>query len=133
MNKYFIGISLLLALLTGCSEKKESNAQQQLPIDIAGGKTLAQKSCSSCHGMDGRGVKDNIPNLAAQIETYLVKAAQTYDHGKRAGSSGGVMEIAKELTPNQLRNVLGYYASLPPLSNPGNMSASYSTIIVVMN
>jgi len=126
MNKYVVGVSLLLALLAGCSEKKEPNALQQLPLDIVAGKALAQKSCSHCHGMDGRGVKDNIPNLAAQIETYLLKAAQTYNHGKRAGSSGDAMEIAKELTPNQLRDVLGYYASLPPLSNLGSMSASYS-------
>lgn len=126
MNKYLVGITFLLALLAGCSDKQGSSAQQQLPVDIAGGKALAEKSCSRCHGMDGRGVKDNIPNLAAQIEPYLLKAAQTYDHGKRAGSSGDAMEIAKELSPDQLRNVLGYYASLPPLSNSGNVSASYS-------
>ena len=126
MNIYVAGISLLLALLAGCSEKQEPNALQKLPLDLEAGKALAQKSCSHCHGMDGRGVKDGIPNLAAQIETYLFKAAQTYDHGKRAGSSGDVMKIAKELTPNQLRNVLGYYASLPPLSDPRNTSAGYS-------
>lgn len=123
MNKYVIGISLLLTLLAGCTEKP--NTQQQQP-DIVAGKVLAQKSCSGCHGMDGRGVKDNIPNLAAQIESYLLKAAQTYNHGKRAGSSNDAMEFAKELKPEQLRNVLGYYASLPPLSNPGKMGASYS-------
>ena len=127
MNNYVVGISLLLALLAGCSEKKEPNALQQLPPNIATGKELAQKSCSPCHGLDGRGVKDNIPNIAGQIETYLLKAAQTYNHGKRAGSSGGAMDIAKELTPDQLHNVLGYYASLPLLlGNPGNMSGSYS-------
>ncbi len=126
MYRYVVGLSLLLALLAGCSEKKESNALQQLPLDLEAGKVLAQKTCSHCHGMDGRGVKDSIPNLAAQIENYLLKAIQTYDHGKRAGSSGDAMEIAKELTPNQLRNVLGYYASLPPLGNLGNTSARYS-------
>src|SRR3990172_1033827 len=100
MKKYIVGISLLLALLAGCSEKQDPNALQQLPRDIEAGKALAQKTCVRCHGMDGRGVKDNIPNLAAQIETYLLKAFQTYDHGKRTSSSGDVMEIAKELTPN---------------------------------
>ena len=122
MNKYVVGISLLLTLLAGCSEKPGT---QQQP-DLVAGKALAQKSCAGCHGMDGRGVKDDIPNLAAQIESYLLKAAQTYNHGKRAGSSNDAMEFAKELKPEQLRNVLGYYASLPPLSNPGKMGASYS-------
>lgn len=126
MKKYVVGISLLLALLAGCSEKQEPNALQQLPLDLEAGKSLAQKICVRCHGMDGRGVKDSIPNLAAQIETYLLKSFQTYDHGKRTRSTGDVMEVAKELTPKELRNVLGYYASLPPLSNTENMNARYS-------
>ena len=126
MNKYVAGISLLLALLAGCSEKQESGALSQLPPDIEAGKTLAQAKCSGCHGTDGRGVKDGIPNLAAQIESYLLKAIQTYYHGKRAGSSGDAMSITKELNPDQLRNVLGYYAGLPPLANLANMSAQYS-------
>lgn len=126
MNKYIACISMLLVMLSGCSEKKEQGALQQSPPDLVAGKALAQKSCSNCHGMDGRGVKDNIPNLAAQIETYLLKAAQTYNHGKRADSSGDIMKIVKELTPHQLRNVLGYYASLPPLSKLENVSASFS-------
>ncbi|MFZ3018711.1 MAG: c-type cytochrome [Gallionella sp.] len=126
MNKYVAGISLLLALLAGCSEKQESGATSESPPDIAAGKALVQTKCAGCHGMDGRGVKDGIPNLAAQIESYLLKAIQTYDHGKRAGSSGDAMNITKELNPDQLRNVLGYYASLPPLPNLANMSAQYS-------
>lgn len=126
MYRYIVGISLLLVLLAGCSEKKESTALQQLPLDLAAGKELAQKNCSACHGMDGRGVEDDIPNLAAQVEAYLLKAIQTYDHGKRAGSSGDAMGIAQKLTPDQLRNVVGYYAGLPPLGKPGNVGVSYS-------
>ncbi|MDD2914124.1 MAG: c-type cytochrome [Gallionella sp.] len=126
MNKFFAVISLLLPLLSGCSEKPQSGELQKLPVDLIAGKEIAQKTCSGCHGMDGRGAQDNIPNLAAQIDTYLLKAAQTYDHGKRAGSSGDAMKITKDLSPTELRNVLGYYASLPPLGSSGNKSADYS-------
>ncbi len=35
MNRYVVGVSLLLALMAGCSEKKESTALQQLPLDLA--------------------------------------------------------------------------------------------------
>jgi cytochrome c553 len=76
--------------------------------------------------MDGKGVADTIPNLAAQVEPYLLHAVQAYKHGKREGSSGAIMDIAKQFTPTQLRNVLGYYASLPPVNNPVNANFSYS-------
>jgi cytochrome c553 len=126
MKKYVAEISLLLALLAGCSEKQESDATSMSPPDVAAGKTLAQTKCADCHGMDGRGVKDGIPNLAAQFERYLLKAIQAYDHGKRAGSSDDAMNVVGELNPDQLRNVLGYYAGLPPLPSLTNMSAQYS-------
>lgn len=123
MNRYIAGILTLLAMLSGCTEKQEPGAIS--PPDIEAGKAIARLSCSGCHGMDGRGVQDGIPNLAAQVEAYLLKAIQTYDHGKRAGSSGGAMSVVKELNPEQLRNVLGYYASLPP-GGRMSMGAEYS-------
>lgn len=126
MNKYVAGLSLFLALLSGCAEKQEQDSLQQLPLDLASGKEIAQKSCSACHGMDGRGVSDDIPNLAAQVESYLLHAIQTYKHGKREASGGAAMDIANQYSPSQLRNVLGYYASLPPLSNPNARQVNYS-------
>lgn len=126
MKRHAAAIPLLLALLAGCSEKQDPGATSKSPPDIAAGKALAQTKCAGCHGMDGRGVKDGIPNLAAQIESYLLKAIQTYDHGKRAGSSGDAMGVTRELSPTQLRDVLGYYASLPPLPNLANMNTQYS-------
>ncbi|MGC2166106.1 MAG: c-type cytochrome [Gallionella sp.] len=126
MNKYVAELFLLLALVAGCSEKQDHDTLKQLPLDLASGKELAQKSCSTCHGMDGKGVTDSIPNLAAQVEPYLLHAVQTYKHGKREGSSGAIMDIAKQFSPTQLRNVLGYYASLPPVNNLVNTEFSYS-------
>ncbi|MBK9161292.1 MAG: cytochrome c4 [Nitrosomonadales bacterium] len=126
MNKQVLGFSLLLALLAGCSEKQDSQDMAQLPLDIEAGKAVAQKNCAICHGMDGRGAADNIPNLAAQLESYLLKAVQTYDHGKRVDSSGNVMKIAEELTHQQLRDVSGFYASLPPLAKPASEAVNYS-------
>lgn len=126
MKRYAAAIPLLLALLAGCSEKQETGAISESPPDIAAGKALAQAKCSGCHGMDGRGTKDGIPNLAVQIEGYLLKAIQTYDHGQRAGSSDDAMSVTRELSQDQLRDVLGYYAGLPPLPSRANMSAQYS-------
>ncbi len=127
MNKYRFVLATLLLLLAGCSEKHGPQDLSKIPLDLNGGKIVAQNNCSICHGMDGRGAADNIPNLAAQIETYLLKAVQSYDHGKRVDSSGNVMKIAEGLSHNQLRNAVGYYASLPPLGKlQANVRTEYS-------
>ncbi len=118
MNKNIFALATLLILLAGCSEKHGPQDLSKLPLDLEAGKVVAQSSCSICHGMDGKGVADNIPNLAAQIETYLMKAVQSYDHGKRVDSSGKVMNVAEGLSHQQLRNAVGYYASLPPVVKP---------------
>jgi len=127
MNKHIFVLAILMTLLGGCSEKQGSQDLSKLPLDIQAGKTVAQNSCAICHGMDGKGVADNIPNLAAQIETYLLKAVQSYDHGKRVDSSGNVMKVAEGLSHQQLRNAVGYYSSLPPVVNQqSKVKAEYS-------
>ena len=127
MKNNIFALAILLALLAGCSEKPGPKDLSKLPLDLEAGKIVAQNSCAICHGMDGKGAADNIPNLAAQIETYLLKAVQSYDHGKRVDSSGNVMKVAEDLSPNQLRNVIGYYASLAPVVNTSSTGkAEYS-------
>lgn len=125
MKYYVIGIALLV-LLTACSEKQDANVLQQLPLDLQAGKALVEMHCVTCHGLDGRGTQNNIPNLAAQHETYLLKVFQSYDHGQRTRNGGELMEVAEELKPGEIRNAVGYYASLPPLKNLGAGSARYS-------
>ena len=117
MNKNIFALATLLIFLAGCSEKSGPQDLSKLPLDLEAGKGIAQNSCATCHGMDGKGAAENIPNLAAQVETYLLKAVQSYDHGKRVDSSGNVMKVAEGLSPNQIRNVIGYYSSLPPVAN----------------
>jgi cytochrome c553 len=127
MNKNIFAIAILLIFLAGCSDKQGPKDLSKLPLDLEAGKIIAQKNCVTCHGMDGKGISDNIPNLAAQIENYLLTAVQSYDHGKRVDSSGNVMKVAEGLSPNQLRNVIGYYASLPPVVNQqSKVNAEYS-------
>lgn len=130
MKRYLVGspllLALLLTLLVGCSKTEDADLLAQLPLDVAAGKALAEQNCMECHGLDGQGVTDDIPNLAAQNEIYLLKTFQTYDHGTRTRSSGDKMEIAEELTPTRLRNVVGYYVSLPPLVKLDSSSDRYS-------
>ena len=104
----FMGLFLVVA---GCSGKKQSAESQA--ADPAAGKEIASKTCVACHGLDGKGVTSDIPNLAAQVENYLVAALEAYKDGKR--SHAALRDMTANMSDNDIRNVAAYYASLPPL------------------
>ena len=66
--------------LVACTGESEPSAPA---VDIEAGKAIAQRTCSACHGMDGRGKTAEIPNLAAQPANYLIEALHAYRDGKR--------------------------------------------------
>ena len=84
--------------------------EQEGPItgDVAKGKEVAAK-CASCHGEDGNAPAPNFPRLAGQYESYLVKAIQDYQAGKR---NNPIMQpMVQGLSEEDIRNVSAYYAS----------------------
>ncbi|MDH3229266.1 MAG: cytochrome c4 [Alphaproteobacteria bacterium] len=109
----YIVLSVVLALaLVGCSEEEEAAA----PADIAAGKSIAETQCIGCHGLEGRGKAHGIPNLAAQVEAYLLESLHAYEEGVRTHAA--LRNLTHELSPADFRNVAGYYASLPPVKAP---------------
>ncbi len=50
--------------------------------DAAAGKSKAAQ-CAACHGANGIAVMPETPNLAGQVEDYLVKALKDYRSGAR--------------------------------------------------
>jgi len=112
-----IPILLLAAALFGCQEKTPEPAKPKpAPVaaaDIAAGKAIADRDCQACHGAKGGGVAPALPHLAAQRADYLVAALTAYKEGKRTHAA--LREIATQLSDADMRNVAGYYASLPPV------------------
>ena len=103
--------SIIVAiLLLGCADKKQP-AQQA--IDPAAGKKIAEKSCVGCHSLDGKGANDDIPNLAAQVEPYLVAAIEAYKEGKRKHAA--LNDMANKLSDADIHNISAYFAGLPPV------------------
>jgi cytochrome c553 len=104
-----LALSVLLALvLVGCEEEEAA-----APVDIAAGKAIAETQCIGCHGIDGKGMAPGIPNMAAQVERYLLESLHAYKEGKRTHAA--LKDLASGLSPEDARNVAGYFASLPPL------------------
>lgn len=99
-----------LLVLAACSREPEA---VKPAVDINAGKNLAQERCSSCHGMDGRGMKESVPNLAAQPAEYLVDALFAYRDGRRQHAE--LEQMAAGMSDADIRNIAGFYSSLPQL------------------
>jgi cytochrome c553/cytochrome c5 len=73
-------------------------------------------SCADCHGPGGNRRNPNYPVLAGQYAGYLVQQLQLFQQQHRGGSAYAhlMRPVAARLTPDQMRDVAMYYASLAP-------------------
>jgi cytochrome c553 len=101
-----LGVALALVLISPSVEAVE-------PPDIDAGKAVAEAQCVGCHGVDGKGAAPGIPNLAAQVDRYLLESLLAYKAGKRRHAA--LRDMTTQLSNADIRNVVGYYTSLPPL------------------
>jgi cytochrome c553 len=128
--KIFLLTAMLAMLLIGCTDKKDSSAvsrTETLPAaDVKAGKATAERVCKACHGLDGRGVAPGIPNLTAQRERYLFASLNEYKQGQRIHAA--LKEMAASMSEADKRNVVAYYASLPPLANAAAKDAKGSSL-----
>jgi len=139
MNRFLLAI-VLSVVLVGCKESTEPTAKtpsaEKTAATPAGkspggdanaGKAVAERDCKACHGMDGRGVAPGIPHLAAQRERYLLLALTEYKDVKRTHAA--LRDLAGRLTATELRNVVAYYASQPPVSPASVTSAQQASLL----
>jgi len=70
--------------------------------------------CVACHGPLGRGnPAAGYPALEAQQSVYVVTQLQNYANGTRYSTNSEIMfDIAKQLTPEQIRDVASYVQGL---------------------
>ena len=66
--------------------------------------------CQACHGLDGLSKNPEAPNLAGQIEGYMVKALKEYRSGERKNESMNI--VAKDLSDEDMADVSAYYAAI---------------------
>ncbi len=118
MKTLLSGLVLSLALI-GCTDTGEPGAKttaEKLPAaDAVAGKVVAERDCRKCHGLDGRGAAAGIPHLAAQRERYMIASVKDYAQGRRTHAA--LRDLMGHLSDADVRNVVAYYASLPPLAH----------------
>jgi cytochrome c553 len=121
--KYFLLASIVPILLLGCTDK--SAAPTEPVADLVAGKSLAEANCAGCHDLNGRGAAPGIPHLAAQVDAYLLDSLRAYKEGKRFHAA--LQDMTAHMSTTELRDVVGYYASLPPIEATAGMQAHDST------
>lgn len=103
---------LALGLLGACSDLSRSRnlADPRVPAQV-----LAQQVCVNCHGIDGRSISPNFPNLAAQPAEYLAVQLKAFRSHDRADPEGYeyMWGLSRSLTDAQLQGLADYFAGQP--------------------
>jgi cytochrome c553 len=113
----FVVFAIATAWLSGCGnlERSRNLADPRVPA-----ATLAQQVCSNCHGVGGNAVSPNFPNLAGQVEPYVVAQLNGFkSHGRRDPAGFEYMwGLSRSLSEQQIKDLAAYYAGQAPIRQP---------------
>ena len=80
---------------------------------LAKGDPVAGKAksltCQACHGVDGKSILPEYPNLAGQHASYMEKALRDYRDGRRTNMI--MAPMAAGLTDQDIKDLAAWYAS----------------------
>jgi cytochrome c553 len=77
--------------------------------DVKAGRAKALM-CQTCHGLDGVSRVPDAPNLAGQVEGYLVTQLRAFKSGARRNESMSV--VVSTLSDSDIDNLAAYFAAI---------------------
>jgi cytochrome c553 len=77
--------------------------------DVKAGRAKALM-CQACHGMDGLSKTPDAPNIAAQIEPYIVAQLKAYKSGARKNDAMSV--VAPSLSDTDIEDLAAYFSAI---------------------
>lgn len=79
--------------------------------DVAAGAVKVKEVCQACHGLQGKSVSPDYPDLGGQHPDYLAQALRDYKSGARKNA---IMNgFAATLSEQDIENVAAYFAAQP--------------------
>lgn len=84
----------------------------QVPGNIAAGRTLYQNECMNCHARDGKG-RSNFPMLVGQYPNYLKRQMDLYRKGARPHDEDQPAKgVLTPLSETDIQNLLAYLTTI---------------------
>jgi len=77
--------------------------------DVKAGRAKALM-CQACHGLDGLSKTPDSPNIAGQIELYLVAQLQAFKSGARKNDAMSV--VAPSLSDKDIEDLAAYFSAI---------------------
>lgn len=77
--------------------------------DVKAGSAKAMM-CQACHGLDGLSKTPDAPNIAGQIEPYLVMQLQAFKSGVRKNDAMSV--VTPNLSDKDIEDLAAYYSAI---------------------
>jgi cytochrome c553 len=87
--------------------------------DAKAGRTKALM-CQACRGLDGLSKVPDAPNIASQIEPYIIAQLQAYKSGARKNDAMSV--VAPSLSDTDVEDLAAYFSAIEinVVKIPGN-------------
>jgi cytochrome c553 len=95
----------LLALI--CSILFSGHASSAGDVKVGRSKALM---CQACHGLDGLAKTPDAPNIAGQVEQYMVVQLQAFKSGVRKSEAMSV--VAPSLSDQDIDDLAAYYSAI---------------------
>ena len=77
--------------------------------DVKAGRAKAMM-CQACHGLDGLSKTPDAPNIAGQIEPYLVTQLQAFKSGVRKNDAMSV--VTPNLSDKDIEDLAAYFSAI---------------------
>jgi len=96
--QFFVSVCLLVESGSVCSAG-----------DVKAGRAKALM-CQACHGMDGLSKVPDAPNIAAQLESYIVAQLQAFKSGARKNDAMSM--VAPALSDTDIEDLAAYFSAI---------------------
>ncbi|MGA7594284.1 MAG: c-type cytochrome [Gallionella sp.] len=109
--------TILFAGATACAAELADIAMQHGSGDPVAGK-FESGLCKGCHGAEGIGFVELIPNLAGQNSGYTAKQMRDFQSGARTHQI--MSAISRSVTATELADISAYFAGLRIMQGNGS-------------